>query len=219
MSKKIILILLVFVTSCAGFKPMSPISYSFKKHEKMDEFIPIDFAKSSIILGSFNYRVEIDELNKIKSNGKMGWINTNDSGAVSFMINNDENLANYSLTSGKYYLATLNILPKLSKDCGGKKRKSFITTVKGLKNNNPTLASFEAKDGEIVYIGDLYFTAKAKKDWLNSGTLSLEVLDNYTAAVKELYDKNPELQHINVVKRLAKSGSSIQSGESVGRFW
>ncbi len=85
------------------------------------------------------------------------------------------------------------------------------------KLNAPNFASFETNPGEIVYIGDLFFTFTKQKYWVK-GKINLEVEDNYDEAVKYFHSKHPEYKDKPVVKRLVKPGVLLDNYDA-GIFW
>lgn len=95
----------------------------------------------------------------------------------------------------------------------------FYTSKSGWnkKLSVPNFASFKAEAGEIVYIGDLYFTFTTQKYWVD-GKVNLEVKDNYDDAVKFFHYKHPEYKDKPVIKRLAKPGILLDNYDA-GFFW
>ena len=85
------------------------------------------------------------------------------------------------------------------------------------KLNAPNFASFETNPGEIVYIGDLFFTFTKQKYWVK-GKINLEVKDNYDQAVSYFRTQYPEYKDKPVIKRLAKPGVLLDNYDA-GIFW
>lgn len=78
-------------------------------------------------------------------------------------------------------------------------------------------ASFEIKSGEVVYIGDLYFTFTKQRFWIK-GKMDLEVKDSYQNAVSYFRSSYPQFKDKTVIKRLAQPGVSLNK-HLVGTFW
>ncbi|MCE3254508.1 MAG: hypothetical protein K0R25_2 [Rickettsiaceae bacterium] len=85
------------------------------------------------------------------------------------------------------------------------------------KLDAPNFASFEAKAGEIVYIGDLFFTFTKQKYWMK-GKVNLEIEDSYDEAVRYFRAQYPEYKDKPVIKRLAKPGVLLDNYDA-GIFW
>jgi hypothetical protein len=81
----------------------------------------------------------------------------------------------------------------------------------------PNFASFEAKSGEIVYIGDIRFTFTKQKYWLK-GKIDLEIKDKYSDAVKFFVEEYPEFKGKKIIKRLIQSGKLLNDYDA-GFFW
>jgi len=136
----------------------------------------------------------------------------------------------YIIDSGSYYLNKIKqernhpeyfvLFPIIAYSGSvGSVRGNFNTSPSGWNKNlnSPNFASFETNPGEIVYIGDLYFTFTKQKYWIR-GKINLEVQDNYKEAVKYFYEKHPEFKNKPVVKRLTKSGVLLDNFDA-GIFW
>ena len=140
----------------------------------------------------------------------------------------------YNIKPGKYYLNKIKekqnysdnilLLPfKFFVDAGTygtfRNTPNFNTSLSGWnkKLDAPNFASFEAKAGEIVYIGDLYFTFTKQKYWFK-GKINLEVEDHYDEAVSYFKNQYPEYKNRPVVKRLTKPGVLLDNYKA-GIFW
>jgi hypothetical protein len=141
----------------------------------------------------------------------------------------------YNIKSGKYYLGKIKERPDYTDNLlllpfkfaidvfshGSFAESNFNTSSSNWnkKLNIPNFASFEAKTGEIIYIGDLYFTFTKQKFWMK-GKANLEVKDNYNKAVKIFRGKHPEFKNKPIIKKLAKAGYLFENDKyDDGIFW
>jgi hypothetical protein len=147
----------------------------------------------------------------------------------------DANYDLYSIKSGFYYLDEVEqfrgyledwywlpiIVPLGIISFGATVRRegNFNASPSGWnkKLNAPNFVSFETKPGEVVYIGDLYFTFTRQKYWVK-GKINLEIKDNYDEAVKYFREKFPEYKDKPVIKRLAQPGVLLDNYDA-GVFW
>ena len=139
----------------------------------------------------------------------------------------------YSIESGTYYLDEIKEMPNYTDNLlllpfkflvdagtyGAFVKPNFNTSPSGWnkKLNAPNFASFETNPGEIVYIGDLFFTFTKQKYWVK-GKINLEVKDNYDQAVIYFRTQYPEYKDKPVIKRLAKPGVLLDDYDA-GIFW
>jgi hypothetical protein len=139
----------------------------------------------------------------------------------------------YKIIPGKYYLNKIKekqdyfdnlfLLPfKFLADIGtygALKEPNFNTSPSGWnkKLGMPNFASFEARPGEIVYIGDLRFTFTKQKYWLK-GKIDLEIEDKYSDAIKYFFEEYPEFRDKKITKRLIRSGVFLNDYDA-GFFW
>jgi hypothetical protein len=139
----------------------------------------------------------------------------------------------YNIKPGKYYLNKIKekqnysdnilLLPfKFFVDAGtygAFVEPNFNTSPSGWnkKLSMPNFASFEAKSGEIVYIGDIRFTFTKQKYWLK-GKIDLEIKDKYSDAVKFFVEEYPEFKGKKIIKRLIQSGKLLNDYDA-GFFW
>ena len=139
----------------------------------------------------------------------------------------------YRARAGKYYLDKVKekqnysgnvlLLPfKFLADAGtygAFVSPNFNTSAFGWnkKLNAPNFTSFETKPGEIVYIGDLYFTFIKQKYWIR-GKINFDVQDKYDEAKKYFREQFPEYRNKPIIKRLAQPGVMLDNYDA-GIFW
>ncbi len=139
----------------------------------------------------------------------------------------------YNIKAGKYYLNKIKESQDYTQDFlrvpfkfladvgtyGALTKPNFNTSPSGWnkKLNTPNFASFEAKAGEVVYIGDIMFTFTKQKYWLK-GKIDLEIEDKYDDGVKYFFQEFPEFKSKKVVKRLIQQGVFLNNYDA-GFFW
>ena len=228
MVKKILIVSLFFILSCCGYFGGSDTRLSTVKNLKPG---------SSIVIIKTEYRAHLDWRtdtgNFLYMGSKGNWYK--ESGI---------RYESYLTDPGYYYLNRIWFPYPPSNISGNNlenNKKTFVYGIPDSQNNGifdsdsnatlkisskagwnkklnaPNFASFETNPGEIVYIGDLFFTFTKQKYWVK-GKINLEVEDNYDEAVKYFHSQYPEYKDKPVIKRLAQPGVLLDNYDA-GIFW
>jgi hypothetical protein len=232
--KKALLLLLIILQSCSsdGYLKSRDFRLSEGADFQGDSAIILTRSNAQSILSSSKYGSGFTEMNWCKDEENKECKEIFYSSPYSKKKFCDQ-YTYYKLGAGRYYLDKIKEMPNYTDNIlllpfkflgdvgtyGAFIKPNFNTSPSGWneKLNSSNFASFETKPGEIVYIGDLYFTFTKQKYWIR-GKITLEVQDNYNDAVTYFRVKHPEFKNKPVVKRLVQPGVLLDNFDA-GIFW